>query len=347
MKIAIACNKFALSGGMERYTVDIVREFLRRGIDVSIFTKKADMNMDLAKQVKIHIFKSFLVPHKLKDLAFSYFLKKSFLKEHFDLTLACSRNNACDMVLCGGTHRGFINAVKNGRTGFYDRIWYKLEQSEFEKAKYVVAHSKFIASEIEKLYGIDKDKIKVFYPPCAQDRFSAVNKEEISYLRKSYGLPENKTLFLFPSSSHVRKGYPLLSKVFSESNDNVELIVAGRPIDKDLKNVRYIGYVNDIENLYRCCDYAILASLYEPFGLVGIESVLCGHACVLADNIGACEVIKEPALKKFSAGSESELKALITSLSQNKIELCDPLNQYLTQDFSVKTHVDNLLSLIK
>ena len=45
------------------------------------------MNMDLAKQVKIHIFKSFLVPHKLKDLAFSYFLKKSFLKEHFDLTL--------------------------------------------------------------------------------------------------------------------------------------------------------------------------------------------------------------------------------------------------------------------
>ena len=123
--------------------------------------------------------------------------------------------------------------------------------------------------------------------------------------------------------------------------------MAGRPIDKDLKNVRYIGYVNDIENLYRCCDYAILASLYEPFGLVGIESVLCGHACVLADNIGACEVIKEPALKKFSAGSESELKALITSLSQNKIELCDPLNQYLTQDFSVKTHVDNLLSLIK
>ena len=62
-----------------------------------------------------------------------------------------------------------------------------------------------------------------------------------------------------------------------------------------MKNVQELGFCNNMPDLYRAADYTIMASLYEPFGLVGIESVLCGTRVVLADNMACCEVMKPEA----------------------------------------------------
>jgi hypothetical protein len=50
----------------------------------------------------------------------------------------------------------------------------------------------------------------------------------------------------------------------------VVVAVAGRPPERTSQRLRYIGYVNAIEDGYRAADYTILASSYEPFGLVGV-----------------------------------------------------------------------------
>lgn len=344
MKIAVACNRFAASGGMERYTVDIVRELIALGHEVVIYTKKADRSLDLASKVTLKIKNCALVPHKLRDFAFSRYLKQEFKAEHYDLTLACCRNDACDIVLCGGTHKGFVKAVK-GAPKLFDRLWFRLEKREFTHAKVCVAHSKLIASEIENLYGIDKAKIKILYPPTSTTRFSESSDSEKRAFRQKYNLPLDKTLFLFPSSSHLRKGYPLLEHVFSQSSLNMELIVAGRPLEREAKNVRYIGYIKDIEELYKACDYAILASIYEPFGLVGIESTLCGRPCVLAENIGCCEVLASPALQSFKAQDAEALTELVERLVKEPVHLEKPYTQYLQADLSVKSHVAALLAL--
>ena len=53
MRIGIITNKFAPSGGMERYAQDVVRELLRQGHEVTVFTKKADPALDLVPMVEL------------------------------------------------------------------------------------------------------------------------------------------------------------------------------------------------------------------------------------------------------------------------------------------------------
>ena len=69
-------------------------------------------------------------------------------------------------------------------------------------------------------------------------------------------------------------------------------MVAGRPIDETGPNIHYLGYRSDIEDVYRAVDFTILASTYEPFGLVGVESVLCGTPVLVAD--GRDDIIDPP-----------------------------------------------------
>ena len=52
MRIGIITNKFAPSGGMERYAQDVVRELLRQGHEITVFTKKADPALDLVPMVR-------------------------------------------------------------------------------------------------------------------------------------------------------------------------------------------------------------------------------------------------------------------------------------------------------
>lgn len=53
IKIGIICNGFINSGGMERYTLDLVREALRRGIKPIVFTSKIDKSLPEYKKVEV------------------------------------------------------------------------------------------------------------------------------------------------------------------------------------------------------------------------------------------------------------------------------------------------------
>lgn len=67
-----------------------------------------------------------------------------------------------------------------------------------------------------------------------------------------------------------------------------------------MKNVVGLGFCTDMPELYRAADFTIMASLYEPFGLVGVESALCGTRVVLSENMACTEVMNEEAGFFFS-----------------------------------------------
>lgn len=48
--------------------------------------------------------------------------------------------------------------------------------------------------------------------------------------------------------SHKRKGFALLKEYFTTTPYDECLIVAGRPIDGEYKNIQYVGFVNEILN---------------------------------------------------------------------------------------------------
>ena len=53
--------------------------------------------------------------------------------------------------------------------------------------------------------------------------------------------------------------------------------------------VRFLGFVNQsqLPSVYCAADFFVLPSLFEPFGLVVNEAMLCGLPVAVSDSVGA------------------------------------------------------------
>ncbi len=89
----------------------------------------------------------------------------------------------------------------------------------------------------------------------------------------------------------------------------------------------------------------MVASVYEPFGLVGVESVMCGTPLVIADNVGAAETVTGDARIVFSRQSPGSFgQAIQDALDRVRgghARLADP-RAHLVYDPGVDAHVAGL-----
>lgn len=346
MKIGVSCNRLGAGGGLERYALDITRELTTRpDADISVYARKFDNGVAQSLGVLPHRINVSWVPGKLRDRYFSWQLQN--LREGGDVLIGCNRVRGSDIAICGGTHRGYL-AARGTRPKRSDLWQVELETAQYGGARCVVAHSALMRDELEQLYGVPSARIALLYPPVDSRKFATVDPATRQSLRRKYGFADEEVVLLFPSSGHARKGFDLLAGAIEASGLPITLAVAGRPVERTLPRVREMGYVRDIENLYRAADFTALASDYEPFGLVGVESVLCGTPLVFANNIACLEVIRPEAVVSFRrnepASLADALRRAVAMVRSGQARLADP-HGMLGYDPSVATHVDALLEL--
>lgn len=310
MKIGISCHALKHGGGMERYAMDLVDGLHELGIRPTVFAKKFDQSLPQYSQIDAQRIRVGGLPGKLRDHAFAFLLKRRQARAGIDVLIACNRVQSSQIAICGGTHLGFLRAMKRAPSWF-DRQMIALERQHLAHARVVVAHARLMETELLELYGLAPEKIRVIYPPVVAARFRPVAAPRRAALRQALGLPEDRVVFAFPSSSHERKGFDLLREYFGTTDLPVTLAVAGRPVPHGLRNVIYLGFRKDMEQVYQAADYTVLASLYEPFGLVGVESVLCGTPVLLASNMGCGEVIADDAKEEFTPQDIASLDAAV------------------------------------
>ena len=231
------------------------------------------------------------------------------------------------------------------RDKFKDRVISKFEQRAFERTKIIVAHSELMKQELVDYYGIDERKIEVLYPPVNDKKFRTVDPEERHLLRKEFGMKDGQKYFIFPSSDHKRKGVHLISRVFERTALPVTLLVFGKK-EKDATNVKYMGRTSEIEKYYQAGDCTILASEYEPFGLVGVESVLCGTPVLFPKNIGCTEVIKSPGWVEFDLRDDRTLENAIGRIVSEQRKNFAP-DDVISYDYSTRNHFSTLINLLK
>lgn len=93
---------------------------------------------------------------------------------------------------------------------------------------------------------------------------------------------------------------------------------------------------------YNAADYTILASSYEPFGLVGVESVLCGTPTIFADTMGCTEVLSQRACRRFSHSDPESLRSILRHLKPGgRTDASD-----ISYDYSAGHQAQMLLSLL-
>jgi len=351
--LAICNHGLRNSGGIERYALTVVRGLHALGVRPVFIAKAFDAALPEHAWVEPVRVRLTGVPGKLRDHVFDWRIGR--LKRRLDLPplLAMNQTAAADIAVCGSTHPGFLAAMGQD-AGWSDRWKIRLEHAHLTNARVIVAHSQRMADEVQRFHGVAPAKIRLLYPPIDGDRFSVVPEAERRALRAGLGLPDDRAVFLLASTGHRRKGLDLLLEFFRHTGLPVTLVVAGRPLGvADVPaNVRSLGYRSDIENVYRAVDFTVMASRYEPFGLVGVESVLCGTPVVVARGVGCAEVLRPPAGLAFDLDAEpgaadgfaAVMAEAVARWRAGTHRLAEP-RPGLGYDPSVRVHVQALLAL--
>jgi glycosyltransferase involved in cell wall biosynthesis len=344
----VICNHgLRNSGGIERYLQTLVGALHARGMRPMVIAKAFDKQLPEYQWVQAVRLWVNWVPRKWRDFAFDWRLRRLKARGLPGPIIACNQTGAADIAICGSTHPGFLDSM-GAKPGLLDRRKIELERAHLHNARVVVAHSGLMKAQVMRYYGVAADKISVLYPPVDGERFCLVNDGVRRELRAKLGLPEGKAVFLLASTGHKRKGLDLLARFFSETTLPVCLVVAGRPISMSSPNILYLGYRTDMEDVYRAVDFTVMASSFEPFGLVGVESVLCGTPVLMAEGVGCAEVIGPDAGLTFSLDAPGAFdKAVDQALQRWRAHahrLREPLAD-LHYNPSAKQHVDDLIAI--
>jgi glycosyltransferase involved in cell wall biosynthesis len=345
MHLAISNHGLRNSGGIERYALTLVRGLHERGIRPVFAAKAFDKSLPEYGWVDPVPVRMTLVPGKLRDFWFDWRLRQLKRRGGWAPLIACNQTGSADIAICGSNHPAYLEAMGQ-HAGRIDRWKIALEREHLTNAKLIVAHSRLLARQAQQHYGVTPAKIEVLYPPVDGVRFSTVSDAHRAQLRESLGLPNDRAVFLLASTGHRRKGLDLLLDLFQTTRLPVLLAVAGRPIDAEGPNLRYLGYRTDIEDVFRAVDFSVIASRYEPFGLVGVESVLCGTPVLVADQVGCAEILKGSAGLPFTLGQPASLmeavERAVALWKAGAHRLASP-REHLGYDPSVGVHLDALL----
>ena len=183
---------------------------------------------------------------------------------------------------------------------------------------------------IEYLQSLGFPRDRIFLVPTAVDndwwsRHAATADRKAT--RASWNIPPESPVALFCAKLQPWKGAMDLIEAFAEAKvPGSFLAIAGDGPQRNAlerratqlgiaERVRFLGFLNQsqLPSAYCAADLFVLPSLFEPFGLVVNEAMLCGCPVVVSDRVGAKYDLVRPEENGyvFPAG---DVKALATVL---------------------------------
>lgn len=344
MRVAIVHHQYAKKGGMETYLFDISKGFAAHGDIVTVITCVVDRKSPKYNSWGRIIKRKIWLPRVWRRFYFMQGINKSFIGSDYDLSLSLTRTATQNAVICGGTHLGYLRYLRK-TPRLKDKIEIYLERKSYAKSPYIVAHSNMLKDELVELYDVPKEKIRLFYPPIDTNVFSCELRQNRQVYKGKFSLSDKKINLLFPSTGHVRKGWNELYQAMKVlPSDQFELIVVGNKVASQQGNIRSLGYVHNMAELYTAVDFTILPSHYEPYGLVVSESLQCRTPVIISNKVGAKDfVTKDNGIIIEEVTPKAIVDAILKAEKQNFV---------LTDNFAEKhgltliNHIDKLRALI-
>lgn len=295
MRIALIHYRLLKNGGLETRLFNYLRYYVSQGHDVHLVVSKIDPTIKIDESITIHQIDLKRVPKPVRMWFFNSGLKKIMSRNSFDLSLSLGRTSHQDLVLCPGTHLGYMDALVMRFKGPIDRINIHLDKLAYRNSKLILAASEKIQEELERFANVPSDKIRILYPPTNTDKFnqSGISKKE--EWRRKYGFSDLKKSLLFVTTGNHLKGYGFLLEIMEKLKDeSIELVIAGvKPMNTNLENVKYLGYIKDVNELMWAADALVHPAKYEAYAQVVSESLLCGLPVIVSDRVGAKSVVSE------------------------------------------------------
>ncbi len=186
-----------------------------------------------------------------------------------------------------------------------------------EGSQMVLADSRFTARELEEVYGLPPEKVRVVYPGLNQVFLEEPGEEEAETAMRAYCLAPPYLAYI--GNLHPRKNLATLLEAFSllcrEGLEHQLAVIGGGGLGR-LNNVEYrklmfrvkdlgleervvfTGYVPDerLKSLLTRADMLVFPSIYEGFGLPPLEAMACGVPVITSARASLPEVVGDAAL---------------------------------------------------
>ncbi|MEE9239141.1 MAG: glycosyltransferase family 4 protein [Thermodesulfobacteriota bacterium] len=315
MKIALNIYKYLpTKGGGEGYLTNLANQLAERGHEVHIYASKWERNNN---KIHYHTISSIRYPKFLKDVSFVINSYKNMSKENYDIVHVVGRALGMNVFNphCGvekaWLKQNFLSIscqicrFLKHIAGFFSLrqnfiLWLDRKQYTGKGVSRIIAISDMIKNDIVKYHNIDPQKIDVVYNGVDLQRFNPDSKNKYrKVIRKKLSLGE-EFVILYISNNFRLNGLLTLIKSLGElkkSRKDFKTLIIGRGNEASyrklakkldcLKNLIFLGHVDEIEKYYAASDLYVHPTFYDSCSLVVTESLASGLPVITTIYDGA------------------------------------------------------------
>lgn len=195
---------------------------------------------------------------------------------------------------------------------FSSRLYYKTFFPKFaQKAERIATVSEYSKNDINKLYGINKEKIDVVYNG-ANEIFSDISKIRKAEVKKQ--ISDSQDYFVYVGALHPRKNLSRLFKAFDnykkKTNSKTKLVIVGKKMFGNAEmeevynkmnykdEVNFLGYVETkfLGEVLASAKALVYVPVFEGFGIPIVEAFACKTAVITSNVTSMPEVAGDAAI---------------------------------------------------
>jgi len=318
-------------GGISRHVAELYPEFIKRGhgihlITVAVENEPLEAVIDGIYVHRVHVEKNHdffqwvvqmnvnmlelakdLLTHNFIDLIHAH----DWLVE--ETAIALTKEFQTPLVTTiHATEYGRCNGIHNDTQKYIHQKEIKLT----EASQRVIVCSDYMRGEVHRALGCPMEKTDVVYNGLSVERWQNITDARARNLEcdrltlhSQYAQPEDAIIYYVGRITYEKGIYVLLNampKIIAAMNDQVRLVIIGTGDAYSIllqrqawdlgiyHKVLFTGFMADADfwKFQTIADCAVFPSLYEPFGIVALESFAAKVPLVVSNTGGLPEVVR-------------------------------------------------------
>jgi glycogen(starch) synthase len=253
---------------------------------------------------------------------------------------AAGLKNAFGLPLVATVHATEYGRHQGHLPGPMNKLIHQIEWWLTYEARRVISCSDYMCDQVREIFELPAAKQDVI--PNGVDLDDFVRPDGTDAFRAGHCAPGEKLIF-YAGRLEYEKGVQTVLEALPIvlGAQPVRFYVAGVGTHaEELQahaarlglgdRVHFLGFIGDeqLRMFYAAADLAVVPSLYEPFGMVALETMAAGTPCIAADTGGLRElVVHEATGLRFTPGDPFSLAGMIARLLTDR-----RLDQRLTVD---------------